>query len=110
MDLNLEVNPVKVYCVVHDVIDNERNSITMERALRDPKVAEVISYRLKGLEEITSKFFDAIVSSLDYVPYGIRWLCKAIYQLCRVSHTLEIKSKYSNHCGRVLKEIFLILT
>lgn len=85
MDLNLEVNPVKVYCAVHHVIDDEQNNITMERALKDPKVADVINYRLKGLEEITSRFFDAIVSSLDYVPYGIRWLCKAIYQLCRVS-------------------------
>lgn len=83
MDLNLEVNPVKVYCAVHHVIDDEQNNITMERALKDPKVADVINYRLKGLEEITSRFFDAIVSSLDYVPYGIRWLCKAIYQLCR---------------------------
>ena len=57
MDLNLEVNPVKVYCDIYDVIDDEQNSITMERALKDVKVAEVINYRLKGLEEITSKNF-----------------------------------------------------
>ena len=62
----------------------------MERALRDPKVAKVIKYRLKGLEDITAQFFDAIVASLDYVPYGIRWLCKAIYQLCRVSFILSV--------------------
>ena len=84
-NLTLEVNPVRVYCAIHEIDDNAKNNITMERALRDPKVAEIINYRLKGLEEITSQFFDAIISSLDFVPYGIRWLCKAIYQLCRVS-------------------------
>ncbi|XP_012561105.1 uncharacterized protein LOC100198420 isoform X1 [Hydra vulgaris] len=83
IDLNLEVNPVKVYTAIYQIIDNEQNNITMERALRDPKVAKVIKYRLKGLEDITEQFFEAIVASLDYVPYGIRWLCKAIYQLCR---------------------------
>lgn len=83
-ELNLEVNPVKVYCAVHNVVDDERNSITMEKALKDKQVKEVIEGRLKDLENITSKFFNAVVNSLDYVPYGIRWLCKAIYQLCQV--------------------------
>ena len=84
IELNLEVNPVKVYCAIYDVIDDEQNNITMERALKDSEVANVIMYRLKGLEDITSQFYDAIVSSIDYVPYGIRWLCKAMYQLCMV--------------------------
>lgn len=82
-DLNLEVHPVKVYAEIHQIEDDEQNSITMETALRDSKVAEVIRSRLKGLEELSSQFFDAIIQSLDFVPYGIRWLCKAIYQLCR---------------------------
>ena len=84
-ELNLEVNPLKVYCDVYDVMDDERNSITMERALKDPEVKNIILYRLKGLEDITSQFYAAIISSLDYVPYGIRWLCKAMYMLCIVS-------------------------
>jgi len=83
INLNLEVNPAKVYCTLYSIPDNEKNDVTMERALRDPQVKEIINYRLKGLEDITSQFFDAIIASLDYVPYGIRWLCKAIYQLCR---------------------------
>ena len=86
LELNLEVHPVKVYTEVYNIIDNEQNNITMERALKDPKVAEKIKFRLKGLEDIASQFFDAIIASLDFVPYGIRWLCKAIYQLCRVCY------------------------
>lgn len=82
IDLNLEVNPVKVYCAIYDVIDNEQNSITMERALKDREVANIIMYRLKGLEDITTQFYNAIIASIDYIPYGIRWLCKAMYQLC----------------------------
>ena len=82
-NLTLEVNPVRVYCAIYEIDDNEKNSITMERALRAPNVAEIINYRLKGLEEITSEFIEAIILSLDFAPDGIRWLCKAIYQLCR---------------------------
>ena len=83
-DLNLEVNPVKVYCALHSVVDDERNNITMERALKDKSVKEKIRERLVKLTSITTHFFDAIINSLDQVPYGIRWLCKAIYQLCQV--------------------------
>ena len=83
-ELNLEVNPVKVYCALHSVVDDERNSITMERALKDKHVKETIQQRLVKLSNITTQFFDAITQSLEHVPYGIRWLCKAIYQLCQV--------------------------
>lgn len=83
-ELNLEVNPVKVYCALHSVVDDQRNNITMEKALRDKGVKDTINKRLVKLSDITTQFFDAIISSLDKVPYGIRWLCKAIYQLCQV--------------------------
>lgn len=87
-DLNLEVNPVKVYCALYNVIDDDRNSIMMERALKDREVANIVMYRLKGLEDITTQFYNAIIASIDYIPYGIRWLCKAMYQLCLVSSIL----------------------
>uniref|UniRef100_A0A7M5UC76 Ras-GAP domain-containing protein n=2 Tax=Clytia hemisphaerica TaxID=252671 RepID=A0A7M5UC76_9CNID len=82
-DLNLEVNPVKVYCALHSVVDDERNNVTMEKALKDKDVKATINARLVKLENITKYFFDAIIQSLNSVPYGIRWLCKAIYQLCQ---------------------------
>ena len=56
----------------------------MEKALRDKDVKATINARLVKLENITKQFFDAIIQSLNSVPYGIRWLCKAIYQLCQV--------------------------
>ena len=51
-NLTLEVNPVRVYCAIYEIDDNEKNSITMERALRAPNVAEIINYRLKGSKKL----------------------------------------------------------
>ena len=35
------------------------------------------------LKEIVSMFIEALTSSLEAVPYGIRWICKAIRNLTK---------------------------
>jgi Ras GTPase-activating-like protein IQGAP2/3 len=37
------------------------------------------------LMEIANTFLSTIIDSLETVPYGIRWICKQIKSLTRVS-------------------------
>jgi len=38
------------------------------------------------LDEIAGEFINALLASTENVPYGIRWICKQIRELVRVSH------------------------
>ena len=51
----------------------------------DPDVQAIIAPRLKILMEIANGFLTNIIDSMDSVPYGIRWICKQIRSLTRVS-------------------------
>ena len=51
----------------------------------DPDVQAIIAPRLTMLMEIANSFLMTIIDSMDSVPYGIRWICKQIRSLTRVS-------------------------
>ncbi|XP_031568487.1 GTPase-activating protein-like [Actinia tenebrosa] len=80
-DLLLEINPVKVYIEVHGYPKDENTQLTYEKAMDDPEVQLKTKIRIKKLVDIASLFLGIIVSSLNNVPYGIRWLCGAIRTL-----------------------------
>lgn len=102
-DLNLEINPLRVYEELrnrarddelsdkYSLDVNEPGSsfdiampqISTEEAARHPKVLEIIRPRQTKLMKFANKLLDTIISSLDMVPYGIRWICKQIRLLTK---------------------------
>lgn len=92
-DLNLEINPLKVYEQMINQIEEETGSlpdtlprgVAPEAAAANPDVQAIIAPRLTMLMEIANSFLLTIIESLENVPYGIRWICKQIRSLTRVS-------------------------
>ncbi|CDH51129.1 ras gtpase-activating protein [Lichtheimia corymbifera JMRC:FSU:9682] len=90
-DLNLEINPLKVYEQMVAQIEQDRGqlpqdmprSVTPEVAAENPDVQAIIQPRLKMLMEIAESFLSTILASTDAVPYGIRWICKQIRSLTK---------------------------
>jgi Ras GTPase-activating-like protein IQGAP2/3 len=90
-ELNLEINPVKVYEQMINQIEEETGSlpenlprgVPPEAAATNPDVQAIIAPRLTMLMEIANSFLVTIIDSLEDVPYGIRWICKQIRSLTR---------------------------
>ncbi|SAM05849.1 hypothetical protein [Absidia glauca] len=90
-DLNLEINPLKVYEQMVAQIEQDSGSlpddmpksVTPDIAAANPDVQAIIQPRLKMLVEIAESFLTTIISSVDNVPYGIRWICKQIRSLTK---------------------------
>lgn len=90
-DLNLQINPLKVYDELVQKMEQEQGelpegfprSVTAEVASANPTVQSMIQPRLKTLMDIANSFLSTIISSLDQVPYGIRWICKQIRSLTK---------------------------
>ena len=91
-DLNLEINPLKVYEQMINQIEEETGSlpdnlprgVPPEVATANPDVQAINAPRLTMLMEIANSFLLTIIDSLESVPYGIRWICKQIRSLTRV--------------------------
>ena len=92
-DLNLEINPLKVYEQMIAQIEDETGSlpeelarsVAPEAAADNEDVQKIIAPRLNMLMEIAKSFLLTIMDSIDSVPYGIRWICKQIRSLTKVS-------------------------
>ena len=93
-DLNLEINPLKVYEQMVTQIEDETGSlpdelpksVSQETAAANTDVQNIIAPRLTMLMEIAKSFLLTIIESLEQVPYGIRWICKQIKSLTKVRH------------------------
>jgi len=92
-DLNLEINPLKVYEQMTNQIEEDTGSlpenlpkgVTPEEAAANSDVQAIIAPRLTMLMEIANSFLVTIIDSMEAVPYGIRWICKQIRSLTKVS-------------------------
>ncbi|KAK4050694.1 RasGAP protein [Microbotryomycetes sp. JL201] len=90
-ELNLEINPIKVYEQMLNSIQDETGDlpddlpkiVSPEEAAANPDVQNIIAPRLTMLMEIANSFLLTIMVSIDQVPYGIRWICKQIRSLTR---------------------------
>ncbi|GAA5984958.1 hypothetical protein JCM10908_002467 [Rhodotorula pacifica] len=90
-DLNLEINPLKVYEQMLNSIEDETGelpsdlprTVTPEVAASNPDVRNIVTPRLTMLMEIANSFLLTIMNSIESVPYGIRWICKQIRSLTR---------------------------
>jgi hypothetical protein len=89
--LNLDLNPKLIYqkMITETEIrtgkpsDLPRN-VTEEQAMEHEEVRNSVQAHLAELEEICSLFLDGIIASRDKLPYGLRWICKALKQACEV--------------------------
>ncbi|KAJ6782056.1 hypothetical protein PWT90_03874 [Aphanocladium album] len=90
-DLDLEINPLKVYERMLEQIEEETGSlpaslprgITAEQAAENAQVQAIIQPRLSMLTEIANNFLNTIIEGLEEAPYGIRWICKQIRSLTK---------------------------
>ncbi|GAA6056623.1 hypothetical protein JCM3770_006361 [Rhodotorula araucariae] len=90
-DLNLEINPLKVYEQMLNSIQDETGelpedlprNVTPEVAAANPDVQNIIAPRLTMLMEIANSFLLTIMNGIESVPYGIRWICKQIRSLTK---------------------------
>ncbi|KAI1826663.1 GTPase [Xylaria intraflava] len=90
-DLDLEINPLKVYERMCQQIEEDTGSlppslpkgITGEQAAENPQVQAIIEPRLTMLTDIANGFLATIIDGLDEAPYGIRWICKQIRSLTK---------------------------
>lgn len=90
--LNLEINPVKVLeQYINDFESKQGRKYEGERkplpeaCAELPFVKEIIAPRIAKLEQLASQMVDALVRTIDLVPYGVRWICRAIKQLTRAA-------------------------
>lgn len=90
-DVDLEINPLKVYENMVKQIEEETGSlpehlpksVTAEVAAENEEVQKIIEPRLKMLTDLANKFLTTIINGLEETPYGIRWICKQIRSLSR---------------------------
>lgn len=91
-DLDLEINPLKVYERMINKIEEEKGSlpaelpraVTAEQAAENKQVQAIIEPRLTMLMDIANSFLTTIIGGLEETPYGIRWICKQIRSLSKV--------------------------
>lgn len=87
-DLDLEINPLKVYEQMIKDIEAAMNgecplpkSVTSDIAAKNTDVQAIIAPRVKTLMEIGASILSVLISSVEHIPYGIRWICKQIRSL-----------------------------
>ncbi|CEG72376.1 hypothetical protein RMATCC62417_07945 [Rhizopus microsporus] len=110
-DLILQINPLKVYDELITKLEQKgcsthgySKSVTYEVAASHPEVQAIIKPRLDLLMQIASEFLMTIISSIDQVPYGIRWICKQIRSLTKRKHP---NTSESTLCSLVASFFFL---
>ena len=67
---------------------NLPRGVPPEEAAANTDVQAIIAPRLTMLMEIANSFLATIIDNMEIVPYGIRWICKQIRSLTRVSVSL----------------------
>ncbi|KAJ2498016.1 RasGAP protein [Coemansia sp. RSA 1972] len=89
-DLNLEINPLKVYEELRQErmdrgqsVDDFPQGVSTEDATNNPLVRAAIEPRVAELTRIASRFLDTILENRSSTPYGIRWICKQIRSLTK---------------------------
>lgn len=80
-DLDLEINPMKVYADLYDLDNEDLGMVSVEQVSDDQKVKEIIKTRLEKLEILAETFLNIMESSANKVPFGIRWICFTVKKL-----------------------------
>lgn len=85
--LNINTNPVDVYKAWINQTETETGEasklpydVSTEQALTHEEVITKINESAKVLQEVTEKFLNAIIASVDKIPFGIRYIAKVLKQ------------------------------
>ncbi|KAF6293016.1 IQ motif containing GTPase activating protein 3 [Rhinolophus ferrumequinum] len=83
--LSLHTDPVHVYKSWVNQTEAQTGqrshlpySVTPEQALSHPEVQRRLDISLRNLLAMTDKFLAAIISSVDHMPYGMRYMAKVL--------------------------------
>lgn len=83
----LELHPIKIY---QDLLDNGEvkravidQNILLDEAEANPVVQQKIAERVPIIQQIVLSILRQLKSTISDVPFGIRWLCKAIRRLIK---------------------------
>ncbi|XP_072167571.1 ras GTPase-activating-like protein IQGAP1 [Diadema setosum] len=84
-NLNINTNPVEVYKQWINQMETETGEasklpydVPSDQALKHKEVLERLEASVKQLGEVSKKFLSAIISSVDMIPYGIRYIAKVL--------------------------------
>lgn len=84
-NLDLETNPMVIYqkCISDEETANGQPSkrpynINQSQALQSPDVMRILSEHLETLRNITEEFLNAIIKTLDTMPYGMRAIAREL--------------------------------
>ena len=88
--IDIEINPIVIYQKM--ITDQEiktgktsdlpKNNVSEEDTLKHKFVEETLNKNLEELKSLCKMFLEAIISTLDNLPYGFRWICKVLKDLC----------------------------
>ena len=71
-------------------------SVTPEVAAANPAVQALIKPRIQTLAGISKSILLTVISSIQSIPYGIRWICKQIKYLTKVSLVIRWKDRLND--------------
>lgn len=84
-NLRINTNPVEVYKAWVNQTESTTGKtselpydVSTEQALKHPEVQEQINESIKELQELTDQFLTKILTSLDSIPYGMRYMAKVM--------------------------------
>lgn len=83
--LNINTNPVEVYKQWINQMETQTGEasklpydVPSDQALKHKEVLERLDASVAQLGEVSKKFLNAIISSVDMIPYGIRYIAKVL--------------------------------
>lgn len=84
-NLNINTNPVEVYKQWINQMETQTGEasklpydVPSDQALKHKEVLERLDASVTQLGEVSKKFLNAIISSVDMIPYGIRYIAKVL--------------------------------
>ncbi|XP_069463247.1 ras GTPase-activating-like protein IQGAP3 isoform X1 [Ambystoma mexicanum] len=83
--LNIRTNPVDIYKSWINQMESQTGKksqlpydVTPEQALSHPEVQRRLDISIRNLITVADKFFSTITSSVENIPYGIRYVAKVL--------------------------------
>eukprot|EP00164_Ancoracysta_twista_P014115 GFYU01022846.1.p1 GENE.GFYU01022846.1~~GFYU01022846.1.p1 ORF type:complete len:756 (-),score=195.07 GFYU01022846.1:273-2540(-) len=92
--IDLEVNPTKV----HNSIFGTSN-VTYEEASQNEQVQAIIKPRLEQLEQICESILEEVFTSIQVLPFGIRYVCRIIYDVAAARFPEAQDTELYSLCG-----------
>jgi len=85
-DLNLEVESIRMYkefikkyeSDTHKTWPHSRDLATAEEAFNQPYIQKLYKPRVTQLKFIAEHFLKCVISRLETIPWGVRWICKEL--------------------------------